>query len=257
MFGFWGKPAFAVMAVVGILGTVASLACRQETPRMRPFPKRVLWAWESPQDLRFLHEGEGVAFLAGELTLTGAESRWQPRRNVLRVNPGTPLMAVLRVESRSAELTPEQGQALVARGLEILKLPGVSALQVDFDARASERSFYGRALQDLRGRMPEAMPLSITALTSWCLEDRWMAAMGLGRVVDETVPMLFRMGAEGALVRKHLDQGGAWTEPLAAFSYGLSTDEAFPRLRGGRRCYVFHPGPWTAQAWDRIKGRLS
>lgn len=250
------RSALAALAIAGMIWVLCGLGCRREPPRIRSFPKVVLWAWESPQDMRFLGKGAGVAFLAGELTLLGAESHWQLRRNPLRVNPETPLMAVLRVESRNAALTPDQHRALVARGLEVLRLPNVSALQIDFDARTSEHAFYGLALRDLRGSMPETLPLSITALASWCLEDHWMADMGLGRVIDEAVPMLFRMGKEGPLVRRHLEGGGAWSDPLAANSYGLGTDEPFPRLRRGRRCYVFHPGPWTPQAWDRIKGRL-
>jgi len=74
-----------------------ALGCRDEASRMRGFPSRMLWAWESPQDLRFLAQGEGVAFLSGELHLQGEQTRWQPRRSPLRVNPTTPLLAVIRV----------------------------------------------------------------------------------------------------------------------------------------------------------------
>jgi len=38
------------------------------------------------------------------------------------------------------------------------------ALQVDFDAVASERGFYRAVLEDVRRRLPAGLPLSITAV---------------------------------------------------------------------------------------------
>jgi len=214
----------------------------------------VLWAWESPQDLRFLNHGEGVAFLAGEFWVEGEDTRWIPRRNPLLVNPGTPLMAVLRIESRQARWAPPQREACLKRALALLALPQVQGLQIDFDAKESERESYAAILHDLRARLPRDRPLSITALASWCLADPWLKAHEAA--VDETVPMLFRMGREGDRVRKNLEQGQEFMVNSARHSYGISTDEPLPRLRSGRRCYVFHPGPWTPQAWEAMRGRL-
>ncbi len=231
---------------------IALTACHREPPRIRAFPSKVLWAWESAQDLRFLQHGEGVAFLGGELMLEGEVARFQGRRNPLRVNPGTPLMAVLRVEAHGASLTPAQGEALVARSLQLLTLPNVSALQIDFDATVSERGFYASALKSLRNRLPVGMPLSITALASWCADDGWIREAGLEGVIDEAVPMLFRMGPEGTPIRSRLARREDWRLELAQHSYGLSVDETLPKLRSGRRYYVFHPGPWRPQDWARI-----
>lgn len=231
---------------------------------MRGLPGRMLWAWESPQDLRFLRQGEGVAFLAGELHLEGGGARWVPRRNPLRVNPDSPLLAVLRVESQGAPLTaaqapaltPAQAQALIERASGLLSLPQVRGLQIDFDARESERAFYAGALKGLRSRLPEGTPLSITALASWCLEDDWLSQAGLPGVVDEAVPMLFRMGPEAASIRRRLGQGGRFREPLSRFSAGISTDEPLPPLSPRRRVYAFHPGPWTPEAWAQMSREL-
>lgn len=223
---------------------------------MRAIPARVLWAWESPQDLRFLDRGEGVAFLGGELLLEGRTARWTPRRNPLLVPPETFLVAVIRLETRAAELTPEQAEALVERASGLLSLPRVKGLQVDFDARDSERAFYVDVLRKLRQRMPADMPLSITALASWCLDDGWISGAGLNDIVDEAVPMLFRMGPEAPRIRQRLARGEDFREPLARFSAGVSTDEPLVRLRGRRRYYVFHPGSWTPDAWNRIAREL-
>jgi hypothetical protein len=238
------------------LSCLMLVACHREPPRIRAFPEKVLWAWESVQDLRFLQHGEGVAFLGGELILEAETARFQGRRNPLRVNPRTPLMAVLRVETHGAALVPSQVEALVARALQLLTLPGVTALQIDFDAARSERGFYASALKALRSRMPEGMPLSVTALTSWCADDGWIREAGLEGVIDEAVPMLFRMGPEAAAMRARLARREDWRLSLAQHSYGLTTDEPLPKLRSGRRCYVFHPGPWRAQDWTRVSQDL-
>ena len=242
--------------VSGLVLLLSSLSCTRESPRLRGVPTKMLWAWESAQDLRFLNHGEGVAFLVGELHLEGAEVRWVGRRSPLHVNPETPLIAVLRVETRQPALNPAQAQSLVERALKALPLPQVVGLQIDFDAKDSERPFYAETLKALRLRMPASAPLSITALASWCLDDPWLSGAGLAGVVDEAVPMLFRMGVEDRAVRLRLRCGGRLSEPLARRSCGLSTDEPLLRLRGSHRTYVFHPGPWTEAAWTRITREL-
>ena len=242
--------------VLGLVLLFPGLGCTRESPRLRALPARMLWAWESPQDLRFLKHGEGVAFLAGELHLEGSEVRWVGRRNPLHVNPNTPLRAVLRIETRQPALNAAQAQALAERALKGLSLPQVVGLQIDFDTKDSERTFYAEALKGLRSRMPVQAPLSITALASWCLDDHWLSEVGLAGVVDEAVPMLFRMGAEDRAVRLRLGRGERLSEPLARGSCGLSADEPLLRLRGSHRTYVFHPGPWTEATWARITREL-
>jgi len=211
----------------------------------------MLWAWERSQDLRGLPAGVGVAFLAAEVRLEGPGVRVQGRRNPLRVDPGSPLMAVVRIETRAPDLDDAQRRLLRYRLLELARLPGVQGLQIDFDARASERAFYRSLLGELRRDLPSGMPLSMTALASWCLEDPWIRDLP----VDERVPMLFRMGSEGERVRRRLAEGGDFI-PEARSALGLSTDEAWPRLPGGRRVYVFHGGAWDTHAISKLKERL-
>ncbi len=241
------RPGVPLLLALVVLG-----GCRRESPRLRSLPQRMLWAWESPQDLRFLSHGEGVAFLAGELHLEAAGAQWRPRRNPLKVPPGTPLLAVIRVEAQGPPGTG-QIQALVDQARACVALPGVRGLQIDFDATLSQRPWYAEALRAVRTALPEATPLSITALASWCWGDPWIR----GLPVDEAVPMLFRMSADEGVIRARLAQGKDVTVPQAAHSWGVSTDEPLPRLRPGRRIYVFHPGAWTESAWTRFQERLT
>ena len=96
-------------------------------------PRLMLWAWESPQDLRFVPPGKaGIAFLAQTIWLNGERVRSRPRLQPLRFNPGTDLVAVVRFESEGKGLPP---QAEVIREIApVLKIAGIRALQIDFDA---------------------------------------------------------------------------------------------------------------------------
>lgn len=216
-------------------------------------PQTVLWAWEEPEDLRATHaESIGIAYLAETLLLDKAQagspgapalairSRHQP----LAVAPGAAVMAVVRVEPQpdfrdSTELRHQTARALA----EVARRPSLRALQVDFDATRSQRLFYVAVLRELRPQMPAGMPLSITALLSWCAadpsNDDWMAALP----IDEAVPMFFRLGGSA---RPGADKSGfPLREPLCRGSVGISTDESWPSVGPHQRVYLFAPRPWT------------
>ena len=127
-------------------------------------------------------------------------------------------------------------------------MPGIAAVQVDYDATVSERPFYRALLQDLRRSLPESVRLSITALASWCMGDPWLA----GLPIDEAVPMLFRMGPDRLPVLLHLESGGDFGEAACQQSVGISTDEPVRWLPAGRRLYVFHPRSWSHGAVQKV-----
>jgi len=197
------------------------------------FPRVFLWAWERPENLEFLDpHSAGVAFLARTVCLGGGVVSVRPRLNPLRFPPGAVLMAVVRVEPRDSTL-PHVAAASAAIA-EAAAIPGVRALQVDFDATLSQRAFYRALLSDLRARVPASMPLAMTALTSWCESDSWLA----GLPVVEAVPMLFRMGPGERPAR-------AFRPALCRSSAGVSTDEPLREPPSAARLYIFNPRPWT------------
>jgi hypothetical protein len=201
------------------------------------FPRVFLWAWERPENLEFLDaHSTGVAFLARTVCLRGGAVSVRPRLNPLRYTPGAVLMAVVRVEPQDATLPPVEAASAAIAGAAAI--PGVRALQVDFDATRSQRPFYRALLADLRGRVPLSMPLSITALTSWCQSDGWIA----GLPVAEAVPMLFRMGPGERPAR-------TFRPPLCRSSAGVSTDEPLREPPSAARLYIFNPRPWTAATY--------
>jgi hypothetical protein len=193
----------------------------------------MLWAWERPEDLRFIDPAKiGVAYLAGTVTLHGTQADWRPRMQPLRIPQGTRLMAVVRVESggRAGGSAREAAQ-LISRASGNA---GVSAIQIDYDARLGEREFYRELVRDVRHEIPRAMPLTITALVSWCASDTWISDLP----VDAAVPMFFRMGSEKLMRQAELRAA------ICEGSTGISTDELV-RVKLARRVFLFDPEPWT------------
>jgi len=197
----------------------------QRSHRLSHEPRLLLWAWEYPADLRFIDSNKtGVAYLAGRMCLTGNNVLVKPRLHSLTVSPGTYMMAVVRVEADRAKtptLSEEQSGQLVAKVNQILTLRPVDALQIDFDARQSEREFYLKFLGNLRNDMPPDMPLSTTSLASWCLRDNWVANMPC----DEVVPMFFCMGIDRRLALSYLGSVRGLAKLPVPESIGLSIDE--------------------------------
>lgn len=261
------------------------------------------WAWERPEDLRFVNQpSEGVAFLAKTLYLrTSDDTRLKfipqavfvrPRFQPLRVAPGTFLTAVVRIETprssapnefykdatseqRPSRAVPENQQspvfsatsATLARAAaeisSLQDLPGVRAIQIDFDATVSERPFYSALLSAVRSNLPSTMPLSITALASWCIGDPWLETLPPG-TIDEAVPMLFRVGPDAADVINFLHSGKEFPVASCRGSIGLSIDERLSRslLSGSfpgfssawrrKRIYVFSPRAQTPSAVNTL-----
>ncbi len=226
-----------------VIGVKASLA----EDRMSEFPMIILWAWERPEDLSFADARKtGVAFLAQTIRLRDEKTIVRPRLQPLRVAPQTKLIAVARIESdraRPPSLSSEQRARSVQSIVELARRMNIAAIQIDFDARASERDFYRVLLADLRRELPSSTKLSITALASWCMGDNWLE----GLPIDEAVPMLFRMGVDRPNAMARLESGADFSSEIARRSLGISTDERVAKLPAGRRVYVFNPRPWNEE----------
>jgi len=236
---------------------LAGCVSRNEVnPRLAAeMPGRILWAWERPEDLRFIDPKEyAVAFLAQTLTLESSSVSPKPRRQPLEAAPGTYMIAVTRIETVKAEgkrptFDAEMLKKAVRLVLSTLDLPEVRGVQIDFDAVVSERPFYRSLLVELRKQMPTATPLTMTSLASWCTGDAWFNDFP----VDEAVPMAFQMGADSDKIKKYLRNGSDWTEPLCRGSYGISLEEGpIDGMRPGRRTYYFKNGPWQPADLEKL-----
>jgi hypothetical protein len=245
------------MAALGVLigSALASVPQPVGLPDPLPgFPRVVLWAWEHPENLSFLDPRvTGIAMLAGTVTVGDRRVRCQARMQPFRVPPATPLILTVRVESDGASLSGSGlpiAQEVANCALSWTQMPGMRALQIDFDARRSEREWYRELLVALRRGLAPATPLTITALASWCEDDGWIRDLP----IVEAVPMLFRMGPGEVWNRRDFPVA------LCRSSVGVATDELPARIPAGRRIYFFHPGRWMEDdyhsAWKASRGFL-
>ena len=238
-------------------------ACQKTPTRNRieenQFPRVILWAWERPEDLEFLNPQRfGVAFLAQTLTLKNDEVVYSPRHQPLKVPSGIKLLAVTRIESQKitrerVALSDQQRLRLEERIKKTLELERVAAIQVDFDAVVSERGFYRQLLLDLRSELPDNIPLSMTALASFCVGDRWLSDLP----VDEAVPMVFRMGTDSERIKNLLTSGNDFRDDLCRRSYGVALDEPVSTsFEKQRRVYIFNSRSWTRDDVSAIEERF-
>jgi hypothetical protein len=233
------------------------LACgaRNQIRTGEEMPGKILWAWERPEDLRFLDPSEfAVAFLAQTLILQRDDAGFKPRRQPLALPDGIYLIAVTRIETvRETSKRPTLSAAQRKKAVEMIKktleLPNVRAVQIDFDAVVSERAFYRELIADLKSELPENTPLTITSLASWCVGDRWFNDFP----IDEAVPMAFQMGADDKPIRDFLAKDNDWREPLCRGSYGIALDEPLDvAFKPGRKFYYFKSKPWGKSDLEKL-----
>ncbi len=207
-------------------------------------PPVMIWAWERPESLRFLDSDQvGVAFLAKTIQMRGDSITTRPRLQTLDLAEKTQRVAVVRIESSGTDrpqLSVSQKDQVASEIAELSSLPALSAIQIDFDATLSERGFYRELLFSVRQKLPANMPLSITALASWCVGDNWLADLP----IDEAVPMLFRLGAEQHQFQLRLNSGESFKSRPCKYSVGVSTDELI-QAPSVQRLYIFNPNGWS------------
>lgn len=240
-----------IALVVSWLSLSPARAAVDGTAGHGPLPHLMLWAWERPTDLRDLDAQVGVAFLAQTLIVRNDAVSVVPRRNPLRVSPATPLVAVTRLESGEGGAATLGRPAIAAMATAIagtMTLPHVRGVQIDFDAAESERTVYRALVLAVRAALGPDVPLSITALASWCAQDRWMD----GLPVDEAVPMLFRMGPQNEPYAG-LARSTSTAAPACRGALGTSLDEPLRVRAAGRRVYVFNAAAWTPASVTRAR----
>jgi hypothetical protein len=242
---------------VALAALVCSFGIRPDTlphaqGRMADLPPITVWSWERREDLRALNTQRfAVAYL--DQTLTIGLTVWsQPRRDTV-VFPGSSVhIPVVRIEASSnAVLNAENRSDAVAAILASAREQGIAAVQIDFDATRSQRQFYRDLLIDVRRQMPAKLPLSITALASWCSWDSWLSDLP----VDEAVPMMFRMEPDRHRAPPDVDDFRI-REPLCQSSVGVSTTEPWPSHITGKRIYVFADNGWREDSLTELERRL-
>ncbi|MGB9409049.1 MAG: DUF3142 domain-containing protein [Terracidiphilus sp.] len=243
--------SLAIAALLLCLGIRSDYSPRQPS-RMDSLPRLTVWAWERREDLHSLDTQKfAIAYLDQTLTIDrGVHS--QPRRDPVVFSASSIRMPVIRIEATRLSVLDDENRADAVRAiLPSAREPGIAALQLDFDATRSQRQFYRKLLFDLRRQMPANLPLSITALASWCSWDGWLHDLP----VDEAVPMLFRMEPDRRRAPPDIDDFQI-REPLCQTSVGVSTTEPWPSDLVGKRIYVFSDRGWRKDSPADLERRL-
>jgi hypothetical protein len=245
--------SFAPLLLLVFLASDQNISARTRMPV--DMPPLVLWAWDRDDDLSFIDTRDtAVAYLAATVILRGEGIFLAPRHHPLAPPQGTRLVAVAHVEADRYEppIASEAQARAFAETLAALRAtrPG-EFLQIDFEATSSQRAFFLQAVAALRQRLPHEV-LSATALTSWCLHERWTDALA----VDEVVPMFFRMGPDRRRIRAYFADGGDFGSANCRTSIGVATDELPPAIPPGRRIYAFSPRRWNAETYAALRERI-
>ncbi len=241
-----------------LLALPLALAVRPDAPPPGPpsamsrVPARVLWSWERREDLRQVDARQyAIAYLDQTITI-GLNAHAEARRNAVLLPPGAVRIPVVRIETAPHAILDETNRAATVQALlASAREPGIAALQIDFDATVSQRAFYRGVLEEVRKQMPDGLPLSITALASWCSFDDWLRDLP----VDEAVPMMFRMEPDRRRAPPDVD-AFVIREPKCAGAVGVSTGEPWPGWMRGRRVYVFADDGWNRDHLAQLERRL-
>ncbi len=242
---------FALAALICSLG-IRSDTVPEPQGRLAGLPRVTLWAWERREDLHAVDARRfAVAYLDRTLTV-GITVESQLRRNPVVIPTAATRIPVVRIETTQSTLLNDENRDEVVRDLILAaRKPGIAALQIDFDATKSQRQFYRDVLVELRRGMPADLPLSITALASWCSYDDWLH----GLPIDEAVPMMFRMEPDRYRAPAGLDDFKT-REPLCRFATGVSTSEPWPANLAGKRIYIFPDHGWQMDSPTEMEQRL-
>ena len=126
--------------------------------RMSHLPARTLWVWERREDLSSIDPRTTAIATLDRTVLLGRTVTVIPRRQPVIYPAGIKRISVIRIEA-PGDIAPGLERATADLILDIaIADPSIAALQIDFDARRSQRAFYVRLLRDLRRRMPPAPP---------------------------------------------------------------------------------------------------
>ena len=162
-----------------------------------------------------------VAYIVQTITLRAATVRIDPRPRPQRDSPSSDVIAATRIEvpaGAAVDLSQGQIEQLAYAIADTAEIPLVGAAQIDFDATIAQRCFYRDLIHRVRALLPAEIPLSITAIASWCMDDDWVSDLPIA----EVVPMI-RMGHEWKAAAKRAREDARQITGVCASALGVAT----------------------------------
>lgn len=216
-------------------------------PAFAETPSVYLWAWDRPEDLRFVEPHIGIAYFAGEIDLGAKKPEFRPRQKPLLVSKGQPVLPVLHVRARRGGHYGNVEQQLILDAIRrLMAESSTEKIQLDFEVYHSQRNFYKNLVRTIKEKNPHRK-LSVTALASWCGHDSWL----VGLPVAEIVPMLFDPSHKKGDANHQLPQASLCKE-----SVGLANYETYATLPRAKIYYLFSNRAWRREDVIRMLARI-
>jgi hypothetical protein len=225
-------------------------------------PAVTLWAWERDEDMSFVDPSKvSVSYFAGMIYVRNSSINFRPRTQRLKLAAGTQTIPVFRIETLRNGVHGKFDASCADHVVEAITtqlktLSPSNMVQIDFDALEDERSFYTTILRKLRKELPSQTKISITALSSWLLCDKWLK----NGDADEVVSMLFSIGADKKNILDRIQIQKLDSGTNANLALGISANETSTNkiLFGSHlqtqfdRLYIFNSHPWTRDRFAAI-----
>jgi hypothetical protein len=244
--------------LIPLLCLLLTLTMDSRTVKVRPahpalahLPTEILWAWERPEDLRWLPANIGVAYVASSIMLKNDKALIRRRTAPLLLANTTAVVPVLHIDvswNHPPVKSQQQIDTITHELLRVARSGNRNVVQLDFEVGRSQRAFLARTIAAVRAQLDPRIALSSTALASWCLDDYWLHEIE----ADEVIPMVFRMGREQHALRQRIVQQGGFTQERCRSAIGFSSDEPMMAVNTGRH-YYFSPKSWTAASWQTVR----
>ncbi|MRX06265.1 hypothetical protein GJ697_00255 [Pseudoduganella sp. FT25W] len=184
--------------------------------------QRIAWLWDGAALPAWSQPEAAVLqrhiLLSGDTALTRPRARWP---NASRITP----VVHVEVSTVNSPVDIESRRAMIVRAMHEAADASTSGwVQLDMEAKPSQRVFYRSLVRQLRGELPPQIKLSVTALAWWCRSPAWLDDLG----ADEVVPMFFRMGKDSARLRDIIQHSPSTLHASCRNVAGFSPQEAFP-----------------------------
>jgi hypothetical protein len=212
-------------------------------------PSLILWSWQRKDDLSFLKAKTPVAALIGTIYMNAQGFKIDPRTNPLSLSPHASILPVVRLEiDPQIPLGKKSLMSLVSAISSLAHPEKYGALQIDFDAKKSQRAFYKNLLSSLKKTHPH-LKLSITALASWCVGDPWVDMLP----IDYAVPMVFNLAEEREFIYKYLRHHKNWKAQKCKGYIGMNQKDLWELPPMPWYIFIFNDKAWSQEDYGLLK----
>lgn len=163
-----------------------------------PPPPAIAWLWKDASVPAW--SKARVAVVDRHILLSGANISQRRGAQPRRLPAGATVIPVVHVELDLLRPVANLRAAspIIIHAMHSAARASTSGwVQLDLEARPSQRSDYRALVKEIRAGLPGAIKFSVTALAWWCRSPAWLDDLG----ADEIVPMFFKMGRDSSALR--------------------------------------------------------